>query len=192
MKRLHPASRSLLPPYPPPSSHPCLCLPHQSTSSAHPSHVSWPHKELHRRPKWPRSHGTTASVSAHPSHGSWPHRELHRRPKWLRSHGTTAPISAHPSHVPWPQRELHRRPMWLRSHGTTAPISAHPSRGSWPHREIHRRRQWQGSHGGLWQFRHTSHEDRGPIGSATEGASGRVRMAASGHFGTPLTRIVAP
>eukprot|EP00959_Pyramimonas_sp_CCMP1952_P382306 8010799-Pyramimonas_sp.AAC.1 len=24
--------------------------------SAHPSHVSWPHRELHRRPQWQRSH----------------------------------------------------------------------------------------------------------------------------------------
>eukprot|EP00959_Pyramimonas_sp_CCMP1952_P145347 3042994-Pyramimonas_sp.AAC.1 len=41
-------------------------------------------------------------------------------------------------------------------------ISAHCSRGLWPHR------------------------------SSNEGASGRVRMAASGYFGTPITRIVAP
>ena len=38
-------------------------------------------------------------VSAHPSHVSWPHREVHRTPQWLRPHATTAPISAHPSHV---------------------------------------------------------------------------------------------
>ena len=40
--------------------------------------------------------------------------------------------------------------------------------------------------------RHTPHEDRGPIGSSTEGPSGKVRMAAPPHFGTPLTRVVAP
>ena len=35
------------------------------------------------------------------------------------------------------------------------------------------------------------HTLRGPIGSSTEGPCGRVRMAASGHVGTPLTRFVA-
>eukprot|EP00959_Pyramimonas_sp_CCMP1952_P106313 2222967-Pyramimonas_sp.AAC.1 len=29
----------------------------------------------------------TRAVSAHPSRGSWPHRELHRRPRWQGSHG---------------------------------------------------------------------------------------------------------
>eukprot|EP00959_Pyramimonas_sp_CCMP1952_P047033 981906-Pyramimonas_sp.AAC.1 len=37
------------------------------------------------------------------------------------------------------------------------------------------------------------HTLRGPIiRSPTEGPNGRVRMAAWGHFGTPLTEIVAP
>ena len=100
-----------------------------------PSHASWPHRELHRRPQWRRPHASrTTQYSA-----SWPHRELHRRPKWLRSHARTAPVSAHPSHVSWPHREPHRRPKWLRSHARTAPISAHPSHVSWPHRGLHRR-----------------------------------------------------
>ncbi len=93
---------------------------------------------------------------------------------------------------------------------------------SWLHRELHRRRQWQGSHGGLGPSRHTPLEDRGPIGSSTEGPqwqgshggpapswrtphtvrgpirgstedpSGRVHMAAPPHFGAPFTRFVAP
>eukprot|EP00959_Pyramimonas_sp_CCMP1952_P340076 7122590-Pyramimonas_sp.AAC.1 len=31
-------------------------------------------------------------MSAHPSHGSWPPRELHRRPQRERPHGTAAPF----------------------------------------------------------------------------------------------------
>eukprot|EP00959_Pyramimonas_sp_CCMP1952_P037945 794237-Pyramimonas_sp.AAC.1 len=61
------------------------------------SHVSWPHRELHRRLQWQHWHGTTAFMSAQASHASRPHRELHRRPEWQRPHGT-APVSAHPSH----------------------------------------------------------------------------------------------
>eukprot|EP00959_Pyramimonas_sp_CCMP1952_P115232 2408660-Pyramimonas_sp.AAC.1 len=41
------------------------------------------------------SHGTTAPLSAHPSHVSWPHGGLHRRPQWEGPHATTAPMSAH-------------------------------------------------------------------------------------------------
>ena len=88
----------------------------------------------------------TGAAFSHPSHASWLHRELHRRPKWLRSHARTAPISAHPSHVSWPHRELHRRPKWLRPHASPPQISAHPLHASWPHRELHRRLQWQGPH----------------------------------------------
>ena len=47
---------------------------------------------------------------------------------------------------------------------------------SWPHRELHRKPQWQGPHASPRQFRHTPHTVRGPIGSSTEGPSGRVRM----------------
>ena len=32
----------------------------------------------------------TTPTLAHPSHVSWPHRELHRGPQWLRSHGGAA------------------------------------------------------------------------------------------------------
>ena len=31
-------------------------------------------------------------IFAHPSHVSWPHRELHRRPQWQGPHGATAPF----------------------------------------------------------------------------------------------------
>ena len=40
-------------------------------------------------------------------------------------------------------------------------------------------------------FRHTSHTLRGPIGSSTEGSSGRVRMRTRVHLGTPLKRSLA-
>eukprot|EP00959_Pyramimonas_sp_CCMP1952_P024950 523580-Pyramimonas_sp.AAC.1 len=51
--------------------------------------------------------------------------------------------------------------------------------------EPHRRCQWQGSHGGLWLFRHTPHDDRGPVGGGgIECPSGRVRTAAQPYFGT--------
>ena len=70
------------------------------------------------------------------------------------------------------------------------PILAHPSHVSWPHRELHRRPQWQGPHAAPRQFRRTLHEDRRPIRSSTEGASGRVRMRARVHFGVPLIRFV--
>ena len=72
------------------------------------------------------------------------------------------------------------------------PISAHPSHGSWPHRELHRRPQWQGPHAVPPSFRRTPHTVRGPIGSSTEGPSGRVRMQFQPHFCASLTRFVAP
>ena len=75
--------------------------------SAHPSHASWPHRELHRRPKWLSSHAP-AAPTAHPSHVSWPHRELHRRPKWIRSHAPLTRLVA--------RMEFHRRPQWRCSH----------------------------------------------------------------------------
>ena len=31
---------------------------HRMSISAHPAHVSWPHRELHRRPQWPSSHAS--------------------------------------------------------------------------------------------------------------------------------------
>ena len=118
-------------------------------------------------------------MPAHPSHVSWPHREPHERPQWESSHGGAAPISAHPSRGWWSHRELHRRPQWLRSHCTAAPISAYPSHGSWPHREPHRRPQWWCPHAPAPlidpKFWHTPHTVRGPIGSPTEGPSGGVR-----------------
>ena len=49
-----PRVHSFLPlPFPPPP--PCICSPHVSVS-AHPSHVSWPYRELHRRSQWRSPH----------------------------------------------------------------------------------------------------------------------------------------
>eukprot|EP00959_Pyramimonas_sp_CCMP1952_P375536 7865255-Pyramimonas_sp.AAC.1 len=41
----------------------------------------------------------------------------------------------------------------------------------------------------IWR---TTHAFRGPTGSSTEGLNGMVRMPLPLHFGTPLTRFVAP
>eukprot|EP00959_Pyramimonas_sp_CCMP1952_P308425 6454619-Pyramimonas_sp.AAC.1 len=41
-------------------------------------------------------------------------------------------------------------------------------------------------------FWHIPHTLRGPIGSSIESPSGRVRIAAPPHPGTPLRRFVAP
>eukprot|EP00959_Pyramimonas_sp_CCMP1952_P102648 2147020-Pyramimonas_sp.AAC.1 len=36
----------------------------------------------------------TRPISAHTSHVSWPHRELRRRPQWLRPHGDSLHFDA--------------------------------------------------------------------------------------------------
>eukprot|EP00959_Pyramimonas_sp_CCMP1952_P226354 4732671-Pyramimonas_sp.AAC.1 len=51
-------------------------------------------------------------------------------------------------------------------------MSAHPSHVSWPHRELHRRFPWRSPHASP----SPSTAFRGPIGSATEGPRGAVRM----------------
>ena len=40
--------------------------------------------------------GRQPGKTAHPSHGSWPHRELHRRLQWQGSHGGPAPFRRTP------------------------------------------------------------------------------------------------
>eukprot|EP00959_Pyramimonas_sp_CCMP1952_P209725 4387995-Pyramimonas_sp.AAC.1 len=111
---------------------------------------------------------------ANPSHGSWPHRELHRRPSGRvrmappphfgtpltrfvapivsptespsgRLRMAPPPHSAHHSHGSWPHRKPHRRPQWQSPHDVTAPF----------------------------RHRHTPYTVRGPIGSSAEGPSGR-------------------
>ena len=42
--------------------------------------------ELPRRPPCRRPHASPTPISPHPSHISWPHRELHRRPQWDHPH----------------------------------------------------------------------------------------------------------
>ena len=74
-------------------------------------------------------------IMAHPSHVSWPHRELHLRPPWRSSHAAPPPFSARPSRVSLPHRELHhRRRQWQCSDVGAARVSAQPSRISWPHK----------------------------------------------------------
>ena len=65
-------------------------------------------------------------------------------------------------------------------------ISAHPSRGSWPHRELHRRPQGPRSHAVLPPLSAHPHEDRGLIGSSTEGPRGR------GHIEAPASARHTP
>eukprot|EP00959_Pyramimonas_sp_CCMP1952_P458076 9476027-Pyramimonas_sp.AAC.1 len=47
--------------------------------SAHPTHGSWPHTELHWRSQRHSSHAPPPPIAAHPTHGSWPHKKPHRR-----------------------------------------------------------------------------------------------------------------
>eukprot|EP00959_Pyramimonas_sp_CCMP1952_P389569 8163444-Pyramimonas_sp.AAC.1 len=49
---------------------------------------------------------------AHPSHGSWPHWELHRRPQWENRHGAVAGFWRNLRTVRGPRRELFGRPQW--------------------------------------------------------------------------------
>ena len=65
----------------------------------HPSHVSGPHRVLHRRPQWQGPHAfphISTSISVHPSHVSWPHRELHLRPQWQGPHAVPPPFRRAP------------------------------------------------------------------------------------------------
>ena len=55
-------------------------------------------------PRWRCSHAAPQGMSAHPSHGSCPHRELHRRPNWRCSHAPPQVMSAHPHTVRSPMR----------------------------------------------------------------------------------------
>eukprot|EP00959_Pyramimonas_sp_CCMP1952_P371028 7770416-Pyramimonas_sp.AAC.1 len=71
-------------------------------------------------------------------------------------------------------------------------MSEHAPRKSWPHTELHRRPQWQDSQGGLGRLWHSPHEDRGPIGSYTEGPSSRVHMVASGDVNASALRGSTP
>eukprot|EP00959_Pyramimonas_sp_CCMP1952_P220623 4612741-Pyramimonas_sp.AAC.1 len=41
---------------------------------------------LHSLPPPMRASALRMPILAHPSHGSWPHRELRRRPQWQSSH----------------------------------------------------------------------------------------------------------
>ena len=62
---------------------------HRRPISAHPSHVSWPHRELRLRPQWESSHGTAALFRYTP-HADLGPIEVHRVSQWESSRGTTA------------------------------------------------------------------------------------------------------
>eukprot|EP00959_Pyramimonas_sp_CCMP1952_P139837 2926319-Pyramimonas_sp.AAC.1 len=57
-------------------------------------HVSWRHEGGLPKAQWLLSQAATTTMSAHSSHVSWPQRELRRRPQWLRLHAFTASHSA--------------------------------------------------------------------------------------------------
>ena len=44
----------------------------------------------------PSSSSSPTPISAHPSHVSWPHRELHRRPQWQGPHAVPLPFRGTP------------------------------------------------------------------------------------------------
>eukprot|EP00959_Pyramimonas_sp_CCMP1952_P295361 6177764-Pyramimonas_sp.AAC.1 len=68
----------------------------------------------------------------------------------------------------------------------------HPSDVAWPRRVLHGTSRGRVRMAPPRPFRHTHHTFRGPVGAPIEGHSGRIRMAPPQHFGTPLTRSVAP
>ena len=65
-----------------------------------------------------------------------------------------------------------------------------PSGG--PEKELHPRPHWPCSHAVPSPLRHTPHEDRGPVGSSTEGPSGSVHVRPRTRFVAALTRIMGP
>ena len=102
-------------------------------------------------------------TSANTSHVSWPHRVPHRRSQLHNSHAHLPSMSAHTIiRFAPPQGSLPTAPVTAPA-CVTAPISAHPSHASWPHGELHR---------------------RPPVAVPT--------CVPAAHFGTPLTRFVAP
>ena len=70
------------------------------------------------------------------------------------------------------------------------PISAHPSNGSWHNEEVHLRPQWPCPHTVSNPFQRTPHTVRCPIGSSTEGHSGRARIPCPTNFRAPLPWFV--
>eukprot|EP00959_Pyramimonas_sp_CCMP1952_P125573 2625791-Pyramimonas_sp.AAC.1 len=64
-------------------------------------------------------------MSAHPSHVSWPHEELHLRPRWEGPYATTAPMLAQPRArmpPPHPFRHTVTRFVALRGAPSKAPV----------------------------------------------------------------------
>ena len=126
-----------------------------------------------------------------------PHRELHLRPQWTRSHGAAAPISAHPSYVSYtigsstfgscggggagvaPARSfLHTSRTFRTPQGAppSAPVKvlawSHRPRlvalltCSLPHREFHLRPRRGAGAGPLRPFRRTPRTLRAPWGTS--------------------------
>merc|ERR1712091_825586 len=101
--------------------------------SAHPSHVSSPHRELHRGLQWVRSHAVPSPFRPTP--------HTFRRPTGSSTEGSSGCVRMryHPHFGPpltrfvAPQGAPPRAPVGAFACGTI-PISAHPSHVSSPHR----------------------------------------------------------
>ena len=88
---------------------------------------SWPHRELHPKLQWRRSHASRLPITAHPTRGSWLHRGPHQKPHKRRSHESAPPITAPPSYDSWPHRSsTYLRPQWRRPHAPPPPMTAPP------------------------------------------------------------------
>ena len=162
--------------------------------STHRSHISRPNWELHRKPQWQGSHDGVTPVLAHRSHVSWPH--MGDPPKTEGPSGSVRMVASRPfRHT----AHTFRGPMGSSSQCPSGRVRIVASR------LFHAPHTFHGPMGIFTQgpsgrvrmvasrpFRHTPPTLRGPIRSSTQGHSGRVRMRPPAHFGTPLTRFVAP
>ena len=163
--------------------------------SAHPLHVSWPHRELHRRLLRQGSHASPSQFR-HTPHSC-------RCPIGSSAESSCSRVHMRPTanvrHTP---RTFRGRfvapeeapPKALVAGCACAPqlTSPRPSQASWPHIELQRRFQRSGSHASPGQFRHSPQTLRGPVGNSTEGSCGRVSHASPSKSGAPLARFAAP
>ena len=97
--------------------------------SAHPSSVSLPRRELHRRPQWHRPHAAPLSMSAHPSHVSRPLGSSTEGPSGTVRMRSRRPFRDTPHTVrgpTWGATEGFRGPTWGATEGFGS-ISVHPS-----------------------------------------------------------------
>ena len=185
MKRQRPASllSSSRCPLPPSFHHR-----HHHSASAHPSHVSSPHRELHRRPKWLRPHASPTPISAHPHTFRGPIGSSTKPPVagfTCGSPPTACPCMHAPhtirgpagSSTEGPGGRVRMRPQAARfvallGAPPKAPVAgpacvpssilARPSHASWALRELHQRLRWARPQGASASRRRTPDTLRGP------------------------------